>query len=119
MRTRFISKAALLCAVLLGFAAPCPASEAPAVTPDSIQTAQPEEAVIVSINRNKVTLQSITNAGKITTITSDTTEGLKAGDRVTLVGTTLKKSELPAPQHFKGGETSPSSSAAPTSGNKS
>lgn len=108
MRIRFLTKAMLLCATLLGFAAPCPASGPPAASADSFQQAQSEEAVIVSINQNKVTLQSTSDKDRISTITTDTTTGLKVGDRVKVTGNVLTKAELPA-----AGETG-SSAPAPS-----
>lgn len=119
MKIGTIPKAALLCSALLGFTVPCPASEAPTGATDSVRKVQQEEAVIISIDQNKVTLQSVADTSKLTTITTGSATDLKVGDRVTVIGTTLKKSEVPPPQHFKGGDTSPSSSASPTPGNKS
>lgn len=117
MKNGIIPRAALICATLLGFAFPCPASEAPAGTPDSIQKVQPEEAIIIRIDQNRVTLQSATGTGTTSTITTSNAADLKVGDRVTVVGTTLKKSDS-APATAEKTETPPSASASPTSHNK-
>lgn len=116
MKSRIIPKAALLCAALLGFAAPCPANEAGAAAPDSVQKVQTEEAIITAMEQNRVTLQSATDPGKTSTLTTSVAAGLKVGDRVTVVGTTLKKCDS-APGNGGKGEAAPSASAAPTSHN--
>ncbi len=93
MNSRIITKTALFCVTLIGFALPCIASETAAPPENIIQKTQQEEAVVVSIDQNNVTLQSTAEKGKTFTISSKNAADFKVGDRVTVVGNTLKKSE--------------------------
>jgi hypothetical protein len=117
MKIGIIPRAALISATLLGFALPCPASETPAGAQDSIQKVQPEEAIVIRIDQNKVTLQSATDTAKTSTMTASDAADLKVGDRVTVVGATLKKSDS-APSSGAKTDVPPSASTSSTSQNK-
>ncbi len=92
MKTKKLLKASLLCASLLGFAIPCfAAPEAPAAG-GYAQKIQKEEAVVVRIDQNNVTLQGVADKSKITTAPFSNAAEFKVGDKVVVVGNTLKQS---------------------------
>lgn len=100
MKTKNIVKAALLGGSLLGLSIPCLAATepaAPAPTSGSYtQKLQQEEAIVVRIEQNNVTLQSVGDKNKITTAPFSNAAEFKVGDKVIVVGNALKQSSDPA-----------------------
>ncbi|NVN92758.1 MAG: hypothetical protein HXX11_19480 [Desulfuromonadales bacterium] len=117
MKKGIISTTALCCAALIGCAIPCMATETPTITESYTQKIQQEEAIIVRIDQNNVTLQSISDKSKIMTISSNNAADFKIGEKVTVVGNTLKKFESAPAATAKPGDSS-SSSKTPASDNK-
>jgi hypothetical protein len=91
MKIKRISRAALLCVSLLGLSVPCLANETPA-SGNYTHKIQQEEAVVVRINQNNVTLQAIGDKDKITTAPFSNAAEFKVGDKVIIVGNLLKPS---------------------------
>jgi hypothetical protein len=117
MKQATISKSALLCAALIAFATPCAATETPATTGHYNQKIQQEEAFVVRIDQNNVTLQSASDKSRILTIVSSNAADFKVGEKVTVMGDTLKKFEN-APNSAVKPEDSSSSTTKPASENK-
>lgn len=90
MKITHLSKTALLCASLLGLAMPCLANEI-SESKSSEQLFLQPEAIVLRIDKNKVTLQDLGDKdNKIIAQFSNSNE-FKIGDKVILVGNTLKK----------------------------
>lgn len=87
-----ISKKALLCISLLGLTVPCMANEIPQ-SGKHVQRVEQEEAIIVNIDQNYVTLQSVGDKDKISSIPFSNTGRLKVGDKVIVTGNTFKIKE--------------------------
>jgi len=81
---------ALLCASILGLSIPCLASEIPA-SGISAQKVQQEEAIVLRVEQNNVTLQAVADKDKKLTAPFSNASEFKAGDKVILSGNTLKK----------------------------
>lgn len=105
------------CAALLGSALPCMATTEPSAPESYTQKIQQEEATIVHIDQNNVTLQSTSDKSKIMTITSNNAADFKIGEKVTVMGTTLKKFES-APAPASQPEQSPPGATTPASDTK-
>ena len=90
MKIANMSKTALLCVSLLGLAVPCMANEIPA-SGIHAQKSQQAEAIVVQIDQNNVTLQSVGDKDKKVTAPFSNAAEFKVGDKVVLVGNTLKK----------------------------
>ena len=89
-----MSKTVLICVSLLGLAIPCLANETPAagnVSGNNEQKIQQEEAIVVRIDQNNVTLQAVGDKDKKLTAPFINAAEFKAGDKVVLMGNTLKK----------------------------
>jgi len=85
-----MSKTVVICASLLGLAIPCFASEIP-VSANNAQKYQQEEAIVLRVDQNNVTLQAVGDKNKKLTAVFSNASEFKAGDKVILSGNTLKK----------------------------
>ena len=90
MKIKRILKAALICVSLLGLSVPCLATETPA-SGNYAQKIQQEEAIVVRIDQNNVTLQAVGDKSKITTAPFSNAAEFKVGDKVIVVGNVLKQ----------------------------
>lgn len=84
------STVVLICASLLGLAIPCMANEIPA-SENNAQKIQQEEAIVIRIDQNNVTLQSVGDKEKKLTAPFINASEFKAGDKVIISGNTLRK----------------------------
>lgn len=85
-----MSKTVLICVSLLALSIPCLANEIP-VSGNNAQKIQQEEAIVVRIDQNNVTLQAAGDKDKKLTAPFINAAEFKAGDKVVLMGNTLKK----------------------------
>lgn len=90
MKITKMSKTVLYCASLLALSVPCLANEIP-VSGNNAQKIQQEEAVVISVDQNNVTLEAVGNKEKKLTASFSNASEFKAGDKVILTGNTLKK----------------------------
>ena len=92
MKLGNMSKTALFCVSLLGSSIPCLATESPSSGEYSQKVLQ-EEAIIVRIDQSNVTLQSIGDKSKTITAPFGNAAEFKVGDKVIVMGNTLKKND--------------------------
>ncbi|MBC7963533.1 MAG: hypothetical protein H7Y05_11395 [Steroidobacteraceae bacterium] len=85
-----MSKTVLICVSLLGLAIPCLANEIP-VSGNNGRNIQQEEATVVSVDKNNVTLEAAGDKDKKLTAQFSNAAEFKAGDKVILRGNTLTK----------------------------
>ena len=85
-----MSKTVLTSVSLLALAIPCLANGIP-ISGGSAQQIKPQEAIVVSIDKSNVTLQSAEDKDKKLTAPFSNAAEFKAGDKVVLIGSTLKK----------------------------
>jgi len=90
MKIEQMSKTVVICASLLVLAIPCLASEIP-VSANNAQKYQQEEAIVIRVDQNNVTLQAVGDKDKKLTAPFTNASEFKAGDKVILSGNTLKK----------------------------
>lgn len=89
MKHRIMTNTVLCCVALLGSAYTGMASdEAPYA-----QKIQQEEAIVVRIDQHNVTLQAAKDKDKIVTAPFSNAEDFKVGDRVVVIGNSLKPSD--------------------------
>lgn len=105
MKIAKTSKAVLFCVALLGLSIPCFANEIRA-SGNNVQRIQQqqEEAIVLHVDQNNVTLQSVGDKDKKLTAPFINATEFKVGDKVVLMGNVLKKASA---------DTTP-----PTTGNK-
>ena len=92
MKIGKMSTTVLFCVSLLGLSMPCLANE----PPNSGQVRQKisqEDAIVVSIEQNNVTLQFAGEKERKVTASFGNASEFKVGDRVFVVGNSLKKSD--------------------------
>lgn len=90
MKIGTTSTAVLFCVSLMGLAMPCLANEPPTTGQYKQKTIQ-EEATVVSIEQNNVTLQIAGERERKVAAHFGNAGEFKVGDRVVVVGNTLKK----------------------------
>ena len=90
MKISKMTKTVLCCASLLALSIPCMANEIP-VPGNNVQKIQQEEAVVISVDQNNVTLEAVGNKDQKLTAPFSNASEFKPGDKVILMGNTLKK----------------------------
>ncbi|RII29758.1 MAG: hypothetical protein CXR30_10605 [Geobacter sp.] len=112
MKIGMMPKTAMCCALLLGSSLTCLASE----TPDTghyAQKIQQEEAIVVRIDQNNVTLQSTGDKEKIVTAPFSNAADFKVGDKVIVIGNSLQPSGVNQGDRVRPVDAPPAEKAAP------
>jgi len=87
MKLGILMQTVLCCISLLGLSMTCMASE----TPNAAQ--KQDEAIVVRIEHNDVTLQAVGDKSRTITAPFSNAAEFKVGDKVVIIGNTLRSSE--------------------------
>ncbi|MSM40164.1 MAG: hypothetical protein GJT30_11155 [Geobacter sp.] len=87
MKLGILMQTVLCCISLLGLSMTCLATE----TPNAAQ--KQEEAIVVRIDHNDVTLQAVGDKDRTITAPFSNAAEFKVGDKVVIIGNTLRSSE--------------------------
>lgn len=87
MKLGILMQTVLCCISLLGLSMTCMATE----TPNAAQ--KQEEAIVVRIDHNDVTLQAVGDKDRTITAPFSNAAEFKVGDKVVIIGNTLRSSE--------------------------